>query len=492
MGHLQELHSIIHIMSKGEKRYFSLQSKKYGQDGDRKNYTKIFKLIEKVSDFNVTKIERKLSADGLTKNSSTVNRNLINSILGSMANYSANSSLSDKIDQVLLEVKWLKEKGLTEIAIDYVDKLLTQHSPAEFPLENIKLCDIRISLISNYSEANKLHELITRTSEAFVNLSVKTEVIYKQQILYNILDTINYNRSQSIESEYLSLLKKNLLTPTKGTSATINQEFQNELFILYYSASANFYQTQNHITDQIHLYEKTTSFIRKHHGYYLSLYAKKITCEIHMNELINAENTFERYTVFVDAVWKKEGLPNFIYKLNLCEMELRLLYFKKEFNKIIAHKDSQQRLLSKCGNLYLDKKFTFAFYWAISYFQLGKYDLANSVLRSIIVDNKSSMTHWNYLRNIRLILIKAFIYYKKNSMELFRYNLELFQKITSKNIYCLTEKYLLEYMLSISENKKTNEAYKKLVADWESITDKPLEGIYLSTFGFVKEIAKQL
>ena len=105
MKNKTDLFDLIQSMSKSEKRYFSLDAKKNGRNSSR--YLELFKAINAMEAYEEDKLQRKFG------NSLPTDKHyLYNAILKSMREYNSSKSKAARIKEMLLDAKYLYNRGL--------------------------------------------------------------------------------------------------------------------------------------------------------------------------------------------------------------------------------------------------------------------------------------------------------------------------------------------------------------------------------------------
>jgi len=108
MSSQSDLFLLIKSMSKSEKRYFTLDAKKSGEKTSK--YLQLFTLINGMDVYNEDKIKKKFP-----KNLSADKIYLYESILRSMRDYHSTNSMVAKMKEMILDSKYLYERGLYEL-----------------------------------------------------------------------------------------------------------------------------------------------------------------------------------------------------------------------------------------------------------------------------------------------------------------------------------------------------------------------------------------
>lgn len=105
MKQKQALYELIQAMSKSEKRYFTLDAKKSGRG--KSNYLELFRAINQMEEYDEGKLQKRFG-----KNLPSDKSYLYEAILRSMRDYRSAKSRTAAIKEMILDAKYLYERGL--------------------------------------------------------------------------------------------------------------------------------------------------------------------------------------------------------------------------------------------------------------------------------------------------------------------------------------------------------------------------------------------
>ena len=118
----EDLFNLIQAMSRSEKRYFTLDAQKSGKRASR--YLELFQAINAMEEYREDKLKKKFS-----RNLPSDKAYLYEAILRSMRDYRSAKSLSARIKELLLDAKYLHERGLyqqSDERLKEADRLATE------------------------------------------------------------------------------------------------------------------------------------------------------------------------------------------------------------------------------------------------------------------------------------------------------------------------------------------------------------------------------
>ena len=149
-------------MSKSEKRYFSLDAQKSSKKGNK--YFELFKAINGMDEYDETKLKKKFP-----KNLATDKAYLYDAILRSMRDYNSSKSISARIKELLIDAKYLKERGLYNQSQERLKeaKELSIEIDDQLSLLEINREERAIAWIIRKDYAKKIEELIQEKEKSF-------------------------------------------------------------------------------------------------------------------------------------------------------------------------------------------------------------------------------------------------------------------------------------------------------------------------------------
>ena len=101
----EDLFQLVQAMSKAEKRYFTLDAQKSGRESAR--YLELFRDISDMEEYDEAKLR-----DRFGKNLPSDKSYLYDAILRSMRDYRSANSRSARIKEMILDARYLYERGL--------------------------------------------------------------------------------------------------------------------------------------------------------------------------------------------------------------------------------------------------------------------------------------------------------------------------------------------------------------------------------------------
>ena len=116
MKQKDDLYNLIQAMSKSEKRYFTIDAKKSGRTSSK--YLELFQAINHMDAYNEQKLQKKFG-----KTLPFDKSYLYDAILRSMRDYRSSKSRAARIKEMILDTKYLYERGLYQQSEEYLKEL---------------------------------------------------------------------------------------------------------------------------------------------------------------------------------------------------------------------------------------------------------------------------------------------------------------------------------------------------------------------------------
>ena len=115
-----DLFHLIRSMSKSEKRYSKMESKKAGDKTS--NHIKLFDAINKMEEYDEDILKRKLKKETFVKHLSAEKRYLYQAILKSIRNFRGDQSIFAQIKSLVIDANYLQERSLYSQAKNMLNK----------------------------------------------------------------------------------------------------------------------------------------------------------------------------------------------------------------------------------------------------------------------------------------------------------------------------------------------------------------------------------
>lgn len=180
-----DLHKLIHSLSKTEKGYYKKFAKRFGGKDEDNNYIKIFDAIAVMEEYNEAKLKDKFKKESFVKHFPVIKQHLYHQILQSLYLYNSDKTVESKLRELMNEHDALYHKGLFRQAYKLVNRA------KEIALENEKY---PVCIMLNGLERNLLLNLPVNNREEKLNEIFAYDIDMLQRAEINITYSWLYDR----------------------------------------------------------------------------------------------------------------------------------------------------------------------------------------------------------------------------------------------------------------------------------------------------------
>lgn len=437
MKRKKDLSRLIGAMSSSEKRYFTLDAQKSGRKASR--YLELFQAINEMEEYDEGRLKEKFG-----KNLSSDKGYLYEAILRSMRDYRSASSLAARSREMILDAKYLYERGLYEQCGERLNNAKTLAQQLD---DNVILLEIvkeqrRINRESRKKQYESRIKSLSRETNEIIR-SVDDEIRYLDiydELLMLVLNKFEFKDNEEKEAltdKYYPLLS------TKEESAILPTALRR-----YYQCWALYYQLLGDVEQVFQHYEMVVDWWDQHpaiksedfHHYivdvsnYLHACATEAKYDYFPSLLNSLKSTqpknihdkglvFQKYSIYqlmyhintgeivgIDALIRdiEKGLSTFFIsktsELVLIFNSSILLFISEKFADCItwANKIIRQKKLSGRQDI----QHTIRIIYLIAEYEAGSFDAVERAFRSV---NR-------YFRNNRQLAENSFEYYFLNKI----------------------------------------------------------------------------
>ncbi len=201
MKHKEDLFQLVRAMSKSEKRYFTLDAQKSGRRPSK--YLELFQAVNEMEEYDERKLRKKFG-----RNLPYDKSYLYEAILRSMRDYRSSRSRAARIRELLLDAKYLYERGLY---LQCEERLKDAKQLAGALGDQLALLEV------NKEMRNVIWDLKRRS--------------FRGEVQELISEKESHLEAVSEEFQYLDMLYELLLKNIKGTARTGKEELEKEGYI---------------------------------------------------------------------------------------------------------------------------------------------------------------------------------------------------------------------------------------------------------------------
>jgi len=159
------LHKLIHSLTKSEKRFFTVNS---SRNGSKAEYLRLFEAVGKLQNYDEEKLRREYAEEKFIRNLSYNKNYLYNKILCSLSDFHKGNFIDLRIQELLSHSQILMGKGLANESIKLLKKALKlaeKYEKHEMQLDILKQYRNRIAVLFYPKELMKKLETINNKIE---------------------------------------------------------------------------------------------------------------------------------------------------------------------------------------------------------------------------------------------------------------------------------------------------------------------------------------
>jgi hypothetical protein len=399
-----DLFRLIQSMSKTEKRYFKMESKKAG--AKTSNHVKLFDAINNLEEYDEELLKKKLKKEKLIKHLSAEKRYLYQAVLRSIRNFRSDQSIFARIKALVLDADYLLARSLYDQAEKRLDKasILATKIDDTISLLEINLKKQRLSIVQKTKKHQQEIELLMKQKDEIIQLLLtKLEL----RDIYNKVGVSLVKDNQNQISDLING-KESFLEQAKH----LDSFYAN---MWYYSIKARYYTGIGELDTLIEIRSKIVTLWEQHpvikdeflYQYLIDLNNISAAFSQHnqmeksfeylkMLENEKPRNSFDRVYIFEKVTIKK--LIRFMSSGDFDKAELLIPGIESALKKYPIKKSSITTIKSNIATLYFCKEeFNLCLAWA----------------SKIINDSKSNI-RLDLQRKARLLTFFAYIELENN------------------------------------------------------------------------------
>jgi hypothetical protein len=485
------LHKLIKSMTKPEKRYFKVFSSRH-VIGDQNNYQILFDAIDKLDNYDESKLLKKFSGEAFVNRFSIAKSRLYNSILKSLNSFHSNSSVDAQLKRNIHCAEILYNKSL----YDQSSKLLN----------SAKKTAIKHEKITTLIEISKWEKRIIEKDQyegigaSDVDAILKADSALTQKIaihnnLWNVKSQIFQNlyargkvRSEADLADLKRIIDQVVPANTESKMTAENGYLLNHIYSAYYYGTGNFEACYPYLENNIKLIEAKPHLFADEPNVYLSV----ITNAIYVASRLQKESDALKLI-------KKLEKPPKIFEAHLTEdLELRQFAISMS-TQLTLHIQSgkyeagvllipqiEEGLVKYEDKLTSIRKASFYFNIAVLLFNLKRYNESlkwtNQLLNYIDIDTTTDLHCMTQILNL-------IVHLELDNKSLLPYTLRSTQRYlqTRNKVYQFESIFLsfVNEILKKRQNTSANDLYTSLAIDLEAIQDDMYERHALEYFDFI-------
>ncbi len=341
-----DLFRLIQSMSKSEKRYFKMESKKAGDKTS--NHIKFFDAINDLEEYDEGVLKKKLRKEKFIAHLSAEKRYLYKAVLRSIRNFRGDQSVFAQIKTLVIDANYLSERSLNDQAKKILDKAgkLAAKIDDTVSLLEINLKKQQLSIADKIKEHQQNIEFLMKE---------KNEIIHLLMIKLELRDIYNKIGAANTENNHAQILdliqgRENILDQAQNTNSFYATLWHHAIMANYYKSLGELEKLSEMRTNIVELWNQYPDIKKESfHTYLLDLanisasYFKQNQIETAFKYLQLLENekpvnAFDRVLVFEKVTIKK--LIYFMSKGNFDEAQSLVPGIESTLEKISASKST--------------------------------------------------------------------------------------------------------------------------------------------------------
>lgn len=486
-----QLHSLIHSMTRNEKRYFKV----YANNGENRElaYVEIFDIIMNQKEYDEQKLLKLLRNKQTAKNISVYKNYLYELILRSLAEFHQNKSADFKINSFIQYVRILQAKGQYKQAAKYLKKA-----------ENLALKHEKITRILEIKEVEKymvmdmrlgsLQEGMSRIMSEeqdwvsiLLNKSIYMDAYYKSQLLYK---QERYVRSADKIEKLESILNSPMFKSIDKARSTYAR---NVFYDLHAQHQWNISQTKKALEikqEQLKIWLDNVEMQEDEYKAYISFLSDYLYISYHAGEFGELEK-------FIEVLKNTETSDP--------EMQVKIFVETSVFS-LIYHQhwgdyDTCMTLLKEV------KKELPDYEEKLNSEQATRIFISSSIIAFGGGDNSQALFWINRILNRNDTLLREdihcfarifnlFIHFELDDGRALEYIIQSTYRFLSKRkkLFKLEKAVIrfLKKLLHAQDQEDMNILFSKLLVEFEKISEDPLEKKFFKVFDFITWLKAKL
>lgn len=426
-----ELHQLIHSLTKSEKRFFKLHSSL--QEGE-KNYLKIFDAVDKQSEYDEDDLKALFKNETFIRHFPSEKNHLYKQILKSLRAYHSDNSISSILKQEIKNIEILYNKALFRECNKFLyraKKLAIAHEKFYFLFELISWEKMLLEEAFEDGEFTKdLDTLIVEEQQVIEKL----RNLAAYHVLYSKINYVFRSGGFARDEESRKLIdeianhplivgKNTALSNRAATICYYTQGFCQLAHGDYKTALEKFTKVKTILDTNPNLKKDLAKR-------YTRTVSNMISCLIDKGDFKQAEEMIQDLkNIAEEPGFGSTDIMLTIFK-NCSIAELQICHRKGDFSGSLVKLENILAGLEEYeGKLHKEQEIGFFFHIAYTYFGVGQYSKALSWINKVLNDNETTLRQdvYSYARIFNLV-----IHYELGNYDLLEYITKSTQRYLSR------------------------------------------------------------
>jgi hypothetical protein len=485
------LHRLIKSMSKPEKRYFKVFSSRH-VIGDQNNYQILFDAIDKLGEYDESKLMKKFANEAFINRFSIAKSRLYNSILKSLDAFHSNSSVEAQLKRTLHCAEILYNKSLYGQSLKLLKsaKKSAQKHEKITTLIEINKWEKRIIEKDNYQDSGEkeIQDILDHDKILLTHVAEYNRLWNIKSKIFQNLYVKGKARSTFEKDKFSDILKKSM-PEDRESLITENRYLFNHIYSAYHYGIGDYEDSYPFLVDNVKLIEDNTQVFAEEPNVYISV----LTNAIYLASKLGKQSDTEKFLAKLKAPPKGLAL-----KENE-DIDLRYFILSKSTELTIALQtgdydggidlipEIEEGLLKYDAKISSVRRAFFYFNIAILFFRKGHFNESlkwmNQLLNNVNIDHTQDIHCMAQLLNL-------VIHLELGNRSLLPYTLRSTQRYleTRSKVYEFETIFLdfINELLKKRQNLKPEELYAGLAKELQPLTSDPFEKHVFDFFDFVE------
>lgn len=448
------LYHLIHSLSKSEKRYFKLYTKRTNSKEVRE-YEVIYNLILKRKSYS----EEAIKAAAHVKNFAYQKKYLYDLIIRCLIDYSHQEKNNNINGQNLLSAEILFAKGLPAQALSQLKKEKKVAYNTELFGKIISAIEVEQKILSSRMDVlNTKPEFTKLTAEKKTILKKIEEVSYIEMLGVDLLNLAHHsknNKSEAARKEYFKIIKK--LNQEEDRLSSLRSELH------FYRIKGSAYYLLEEYEKAISYYEKeiTLSLQLKINDSNKAYFCSKLNTLASIYSRLKLAKEFDKTLKLLDSTIQEIGSAHLKkrYTLTFYILELNFYILTNNYSKLTPYLETIPTNLSMYKEEFKNSYNILCYNTACGYFYIGNYKKSLFWINKVLSENyKDMMPEVNAAAR----LINLVIHYQLDNLMLLDSLISSYKKTNQKkSIYAPFEKILLKFLMLLITNPNNKAGISK-------------------------------
>jgi hypothetical protein len=486
-----QLHRLIHSMSKPEKRYFKVYTSR-NADSDDNNYQLLFDAIDRQEEYNEEKLLKKLADKALTNRFSIAKNRLYNAILRSLDAYHMAGNKEAQLHRQIHSAAILFHKSLYDQSYKILESARKAAEKNGFYaiLAEISQWEKRIIERSQYEDVNDINELdemLNRDRALTEQQSVINELWHIKSRVFHHLYRQGKARNSDEQLSFQELTGDRMSALIPQATSPRAQYLVNHIYSAYYYGTGDYERCYPYLEKNLALMELEAELFHDEPSSYLSVLTNAMYVSMRLGKWKESFRMMDKLREFRE---RPEWDQHEDFRLRLFSIgvsaELALFAQSGEFESGIHLREEIEEGLQKYEGLISSVRYAhFCFNLAVCYFGMARYNEAhkwlNRLMNEIPIDKTRDLHCMAQLLNL-------VVYLELGDDRMLPYALRSAQRFleTRRKIHRVEEVILQFVNDSLKKRKQTSdkERYQQLADALNEIRNEPHEQMAFEFFDF--------